>query len=70
MDPIANIKEQREIAKDILKTWDDCNADGSLTETQQSFVAEHALRLAELVEALDEWQKKGGFSPYAQGGAK
>ena len=64
MDPIANIKEQRAIAREIQKVWDDCNADGTLTPAQQEHVAERANRLAELVLALDEWQRNGGFSPY------
>lgn len=66
MDPVANIKEQREIAKQILKIWDDCNGDGTLTTEQLEAVADHANRLAELVEALDEWRTKGGFDPYAK----
>ena len=51
MDPVANKKEQRQIAGDILGVWDDCNADGTLTAGQNEYVAERAYRLAELVEA-------------------
>jgi hypothetical protein len=50
MDPNANLKEQREIAKRILSD------DGEDTGYD-------AVRLAELVEALDEWIMKGGFLP-------
>lgn len=65
MDPTANLREQRLIAKDILKVWDDCNADGTLTAKQQDYVSDQAARLAELVIALDNWRLKGGFDPYA-----
>jgi len=64
MDPVANIKEQRSEAKAILAIWDDCNGDGTLTTDQLEAVADHANRLAELVEALDAWRNKGGFDPY------
>jgi hypothetical protein len=48
MDPEANLKDQRRLAERIL------NGDGSESD---------AYRLAELVEALDEWIAKGGFLP-------
>ena len=63
MDPDANLREQREIARAIQKVLDDCNGDGSLTDGQQFYVAAQAERLAELVEALDGWITKGGFLP-------
>lgn len=63
MDPNANLKEQLEISATILKTWDDCNADGTLTSDQMEFVSDQANRIAELVEALDGWMCKGGFAP-------
>lgn len=65
MDPTANLKEQVEVALDIVRTWDDCNADGTLTREMQEHVADQANRLAELVIALDEWIKRGGFLPAA-----
>lgn len=49
LDPDANLKEQRELAKKILDR-DDGNYE--------------AAALAELVLALDEWRKAGGFDPY------
>jgi hypothetical protein len=52
MDPNANLKEMREIAKTILS--------GEEYDTGYD-----AVRLAELVEALDEWITKGGFLPEA-----
>ena len=65
MDPKANIKRQRELAKEIHAIWDDCNGDGTLTAEQAEVVADKANELAELVLALDEWRRKGGFDPYA-----
>jgi hypothetical protein len=50
MDPDANLKEQRELAKCILARFGD-SAD--------------AERLAELVEALDGWIRLGGGVPHA-----
>lgn len=50
MDPNANLKEQLEIARAILS--DD--------EYDTGY---DAVRLAELVEALNEWIVKGGFLP-------
>lgn len=47
MDPNANLKEQRELAKKILEENNREDVD----------------RLAELVLALDEWLSKGGFPP-------
>lgn len=50
MDPNANLAEQRRIVANMV--------DGHITD-------EDALRLAELVIALDEWISKGGFLPSA-----
>lgn len=67
MDPKANIKEQRELAKELLDIWDEYNGEDSITAAEQSeAVADKAYRLAELVLALDEWRIKGGFDPYAK----
>jgi len=49
MDPNNNLQEQRRIAKAILANPD-----------EQTY---GAVRLAELVEALDEWISRGGFRP-------
>jgi hypothetical protein len=51
MDPDANLVEQRRLSQDIIY-------DELLDETK-------ANRLAELVQALDEWIKGGGFLPKA-----
>lgn len=69
MDPIANLNEQRRIAREILKIWDGADEHGCLESEKEEQAAELAQRLAELVLALDEWQLKGGFSPY-QGAAR
>lgn len=54
MDPDENLREQVEIAKDIL-----------LPDLSDMELEEKAVRLAELVVALDEWIRKGGFIPEA-----
>lgn len=60
MDPNANLVEQRLILKRIEVTsseeWPD-----------QTELAGMAMRLAELVEALDGWLSGGGFLPAAWG---
>lgn len=53
MDPIANLTEQRDLARKIQHR--DHYDERNLEDVQ---------RLAELVLALDEWRKKGGFDPY------
>ena len=62
MDPDANLKEQREIVKDLI--------DGNDYDTDEWLAM--ANRLADLVEALDGWLSNGGFLPLAwrQGGAR
>jgi hypothetical protein len=51
MDPEANLKEQLDIALRIEKGEVDLAG---------------AMRLAELVLALDEWRLNGGFDPYTK----
>ncbi len=69
MDPKANLEEQLRIAHEI-EAWDDAEDDGGLTASEQvAYLSGRAGLLAELVLALDEWQRKGGFSPYAKAGA-
>lgn len=58
MDPEANLKELLELSEEVLN--------GDLDDFDQSevyAVAEKATRMAELVQALDGWIKKGGFLP-------
>jgi len=52
MDPVANIRKQVEVARRILR------------EPDQDRRLSDADRLAELVLALDDWRKHGGFDPY------
>src|SRR4051812_28104654 len=56
MDPKANLEEQRRFAAELLN--DDYDQ-----ENPPDFMSS-ALRLAELVQALDEWRRGGGFDPY------
>jgi hypothetical protein len=51
MDPIVNLRRQREIARQMLD-GDDYVDTGD------------AVELAELVIALDDWRLRGGFDPY------
>jgi hypothetical protein len=51
MDPDANLKEQREIIARMLE------------EGSESIDSGDAVRLAELVQALDEWLSKGSYLP-------
>jgi hypothetical protein len=50
MDPYANVREQLALAERIVNTG--------------VIEADAATRLAELVLALDEWRRAGGFDPY------
>lgn len=50
MDPHANIKEQVELARQIIE--------GDVVDSTD------VERLAELVLSLDEWRQRGGFDPY------
>lgn len=55
MDPDANLREQLEIATEIIAASDE---DEGISEVE-------AVRLAELMIALDEWIRRGGFLPDA-----
>lgn len=59
MDPKANLEEQLRLAAQIIAQLDD-----SPDDSVSTFVEDKALRLAELVQALDGWRRKGGFDPY------
>lgn len=64
MDPEENLREQRRLSARLTKIgesvedWNWANAQNLMRE-----YAEGAARLAELVQAMDEWLKKGGFLP-------
>lgn len=56
MDPEANMKEQLELAQEIIELQDEAG-DAGYSMTELSEIAEHAERLAELVIAMAEWNK-------------
>lgn len=60
MDPVANMKEQLDLANAIMLFSE---AD-PMDENEQTEYIEWAGRLAELVIALDEWRRKGGWDIY------
>lgn len=62
MDPNANLAEQRRIVARLMAAWD---SDASTLSEFLDAIAKDAMRLAELVEALDGWISKGGFLPDA-----
>lgn len=68
MDPVANIIEQRELARLINAATDTADKDGKLDSVSEQAILDHADRLAELVLALDEWRRKGGYDPYDPAG--
>lgn len=53
MDPLVNLLRQRELAQQLVES---AQAGAPLVD--------EAVELAELVLALDEWRRKGGFDPY------
>ncbi len=57
MDPEANLREQRKLAAEIVSAPDPVDEAGYIE------LDERANRLADLVQALDEWLTKGGFLP-------
>lgn len=64
MDPDANLAEQLTIAAEINAIRDSIPDDGTMTAELER-LAHLAFRLAELVESLDEWIRKGGGLPRA-----
>lgn len=60
MDPHTNIKRQLELAREQVAAADAIDRE----EDVQVTVSDESLALAELVIALDEWRKGGGFDPY------
>ena len=56
MDPDANLARQRELAARLLSPSTDAESTNRAMRD--------AVELAELVIALDEWRKSGGFDPY------
>jgi len=62
MDPNANLREQRELVEQINTLLNAAHGK-RLTGTQEQDIILHSARLAELVEALDQWIAGGGFLP-------
>jgi hypothetical protein len=60
MDPKENLKEQLTLARRFIRQ------SSEQPDEMVAFDEQEVVRLAELVIALDEWQRKGGFSPYAK----
>lgn len=58
MDPVANMREQVELARDLM--------DGRAGEDGSVEQACNVERLAELVLALHDWRTRGGFDPYTE----
>lgn len=58
MDPNANLKEQLDLARDIIRQADSENPDDYV-------LAGQAMELAERVQALNDWINKGGGLPDA-----
>jgi hypothetical protein len=54
MDPTANLQEQLMLSSRIIYQ----------IENDRPVRLEDSHRLAELVVALDEWRRSGGFDPY------
>ena len=65
MDPEANLLEQLDLASAIIEGADAVADADSMSEDLEAShdVVDDAERLAELVIALDEWIRRGGFLP-------
>jgi len=60
MDPEANLREQADIAQEIIELRDEAG-DAGHTMAELCEISELADRLAELVIAYSTWIKAGGF---------
>lgn len=62
MDPNANLDEIRRLTTAILAAADRCDEEtGDFDDTDVPVTLERAVLLAERVEELDRWLKRGGF---------
>jgi hypothetical protein len=61
MDPDANLREQRELLRDIRRL-DACPAPSAVAEAAR---VDQLERLADLAEAMDDWLSRGGHLPAA-----
>lgn len=64
MDPKKNIEEQIALANAIIADIDDADPDEDMDALDG--VLANAEKLSQLVLALDEWRRKGGFDPYTK----
>jgi hypothetical protein len=58
MDLEANMTEQLSLAEEILRIWDAIDEGGEVTENDAYQISENAIRLAELVKAAHEFNRK------------
>jgi hypothetical protein len=66
MDPNANLDEQRSAAAELLKIYENpAGLGGAYTLAQDARMVELGERLAELVQALDNWITSGAALPRA-----
>ena len=65
MDPIANLREQRELIARIRFRLERADPIAGISDANRAANEDDAERLVELVEALDEWRRTGGFDPWA-----
>ena len=59
MDPQANLEEQLKLSSRIQEK---AGSESDVDDLMQ--IEDLAVRLAELVQAMDEWRKSGGYDPY------
>ena len=59
MDPDSNLEEQLSLVASLNDLWDSCPEDGEFTDEMKDEIVHDALRLAELVEALDQGIRNG-----------
>jgi hypothetical protein len=64
MDYKANIREQKSLARDILRVQDECPDSGEFTPAQTNDIVHDALRLAELVDCSDGEYRGLGSAEY------
>lgn len=68
MDPNANLAEQRTLAESVVIGLDGGPDTWSFDAGGRAQLCTDAVRLAELVQALDTWISSGGFLPGAWDG--
>lgn len=63
MDPIANLREQIALATDT-QAIEDTTPEEGISDARRAKLLDNGQRLAELVLALDQWRRNGGFDPH------